>query len=132
MHWKYNDIAEFVLVYIREAHASDGPSPLQVRGEKPILAPKTLKDRCSIADRFMTKKKFPYIVVADNIENTVDNDYEAFPDRIYVVDVEGNIAIQGAPGPTGFTGSIKRVKKWLINYRKNLSVAEKKEKKAGS
>lgn len=119
-------------MYIREAHASDGPSPQSIKGEADILTPKTVEDRCDIASRFVKKKRFKYMVVTDDLKDSVDKAYDAFPDRIYVVDVDGTVAIQGAPGPFGFEASIKRVKKWLFDYRRSQSQDSKSKKSRGS
>ena len=120
------------MVYIREAHAADGSSPLPIKGEADILTPKTAEDRCGIASRFLAKKRFKYLVVTDDLKDSVDKAYDAFPDRLYVVDADGKVAIQGAPGPFGFEDSIKRVKKWLFDYRRSLGDSAKKSKIRGS
>ncbi len=80
----------------------------------------------------MAKKRFKYTVVSDDIANTVDKAYDAFPDRVYVVDVQGNVAFQGAPGPFGFKDSIKRAKKWLFDYKRTLNPPQEKKKKPGT
>jgi hypothetical protein len=36
------------------------------------------------------------------MDNRVMSEYMGFPDRIYVVDVDGKIAYRGDPGPDGF------------------------------
>lgn len=53
--------------------------------------------------------------VVDDMKNTVDNLYAGWPERLFVVDVEGRIAYAGKQGPFGFEPD--EVRKWL---RKNL------------
>ena len=43
---------------------------------------------------------FPAIV--DNMDNKVEKAYDAWPDRLYVVNKRGKIAYKGGKGPGGF------------------------------
>jgi len=40
--------------------------------------------------------------VLDDMENTTEKAYRAWPDRICIVDTGGKVAYYGAPGPAGF------------------------------
>jgi hypothetical protein len=44
--------------------------------------------------------QFPAVV--DNMENTTEAAYTAWPDRLYLVNKTGKIAFKSAPGPAGF------------------------------
>jgi hypothetical protein len=44
--------------------------------------------------------QFPAVV--DNMENTTEAAYTAWPDRLYLVNNTGKIAFKSAPGPAGF------------------------------
>jgi hypothetical protein len=39
----------------------------------------------------------------DNIDNSTEKAYSAWPDRLYVIDKQGRVAFKSAPGPFGFT-----------------------------
>lgn len=49
--------------------------------------------------------------VIDDRENFVKRAYAAWPDRLYVVGVDGNIAYKGRPGPFGFR--VPELEEWL-------------------
>jgi hypothetical protein len=49
--------------------------------------------------------------VSDDENNSVNRAYGGFPDRIYVVGVDGKIAYKGAPGPMGF--KVPELEAWL-------------------
>ncbi len=44
--------------------------------------------------------EFPAVV--DDLANTVERAYTAWPDRLYVIDRAGRIAYKSQPGPFGF------------------------------
>jgi len=44
--------------------------------------------------------KFPALV--DTINNSTERAYTAWPDRLYVIDKEGKVALKSNPGPFGF------------------------------
>ncbi len=41
-------------------------------------------------------------MLIDDIDNTAETAYTAWPDRLYVVDKSGRIAYKGGRGPFGF------------------------------
>ena len=94
---------QFYVVYVREAHALDGRSPLG-GGNMPIVEePVTLEERCDVAQVCMTKLELVDLpVLIDGMDNGVDKAYSAAPDRLYLVGRDGTIAYRGGPGPFGF------------------------------
>jgi hypothetical protein len=55
------------------------------------------------------KLSMPTLV--DKADNKVNQAYAGWPDRMYVVGVDGKIAYQGGPGPRGFRPD--EVEAWL-------------------
>jgi hypothetical protein len=51
----------------------------------------------------------------DRADNRVNQAYAGWPDRMYVVGIDGKIAYQGKPGPWGF--KVEEVEAWL---KKNI------------
>jgi hypothetical protein len=49
--------------------------------------------------------------VIDSDDNAVNRAYAAWPDRLYVVGVDGKIAYKGGPGPAGFR--VPDLETWL-------------------
>ncbi len=46
-------------------------------------------------------------VVVDTIDDKVNAAYAGWPDRVYVIDAEGKIALKGGVGPQGFAPALK-------------------------
>ena len=95
---------EFIVVYIREAHALDGASPRGVGGDHPIVEePLTIQERLAVATRCDAKLDLSaFTVVIDGLDDKANTSYAAFPDRLYLVNKEGRIAYTGGRGPHGF------------------------------
>jgi len=100
MYAKYNKDVEILMVYIREAHAIDGASPMtSVLMEEPVND----LERFQNAKVCVTKMELAMIpAVIDRIDNRVDASYSAKPDRLYLVGKDGKIAYAGGRGPFGF------------------------------
>lgn len=108
------DIADCVLVYIEEAHPSDGwtstDAPYQIPRHR------CLEDRLSAA-RLMRQEAPCCPVVVDGMENSSNAAYGAYFDRLYVLH-EGKIVYQGGRGPEGYR--ITELRDWLDQYRKMM------------
>jgi len=104
MQEQYGEKVEFIVVYIREAHALDGPSPRGVGGDHPAVEePLTIQERLAVATRCDAKLDLSaFTVVIDDIKDTANTSYAAHPDRLYLVDKEGRIAYAGGRGPREF------------------------------
>ena len=100
----YGEKVEFLVVYITEAHALDGASPLGGSGGAPIVEePTTLAERRDIAQRCdIALGLAPMKVLIDDMKNTAGAAYSGHPDRLYLVDKEGRISYAGDRGPRGF------------------------------
>ena len=101
MYAKYSKDVEILMVYIREAHAIDGASPMtSVLMEEPVND----LERFQNAKVCVTKMELDMIpAVIDRIDNRVDAAYSAKPDRLYLVGKDGKIAYAGGRGPFGFS-----------------------------
>ena len=94
---------EFFIVYIREAHALDSRSPMG-GGRAPIMEdPVTQSERDAVATTCMTKLDLaPIPALVDGLDDAVNKAYAGWPDRMYLVGVDGKIAYHGGRGPFGF------------------------------
>lgn len=62
------------------------------------------------------KLSIPFLI--DDMEDTANKAYGAWPDRMYVVDRQGKVAYRGEPGPKGFKPEEARAKlKELLESR---------------
>jgi len=73
-------------------------------GGNPIVEdPSSDVERKSVAEVCMTKLDLePMPALIDGVDDAVNQAYGAWPDRLYLIDFEGNVAYQGGPGPFGF------------------------------
>lgn len=110
---QYADIADSVLVYIEEAHPSDG----WVSTDAPYQIPKhrSLDDRLRAAK--LMNLETPAVVVVDTMENTSNAAYGAYFERLYILKDE-KVVFQGGRGPEGYR--ISELKNWLEQYRNTL------------
>lgn len=111
------DIAEFRLIYIREAHAADGNRPVPYAKELGITEHTTLAERCSTAEKLLKDKQLTIPCLIDDMRDTANRAYAAWPDRIFVIGQDGTIEVAAAPGPSGFKPGVEQVSRWLDDYR---------------
>ena len=91
------------MVYIREAHPSNGWQVPANRSAGIIFEqPTTLLEREEVAESCQLGLDISIPMLIDDMDNTAEEAYAAWPDRIYVVDTNGRIGYKGAPGPGGF------------------------------
>ena len=100
MYGKYRDRAEFLLVYIHEAHPAD--SPRARKGGPNVNEARVYEDRVKAAKEFTKEIKLEIPMVLDEMDDRAGKAYGAWPDRIYIVGTDGKIAYRGGVGPKGF------------------------------
>ena len=105
MSEKYKDVAQFLIVYIKEAHPADGWAMRVNPRLKYIKDPTTIFERFQVANTCVTDLKVSIPCLIDDMENTAARAYKGWPDRLYIVGKDGKIAYQGGPGPAGFEPS---------------------------
>jgi type I thyroxine 5'-deiodinase len=93
----------FYFVYIEEAHANDvWPVLSNTKAEISFGTPKDFDERLQVANVCVKALKIEFPTLVDEIGDGVGRTYDAWPDRLYVVDREGRIAYKSRPGPFGF------------------------------
>ena len=99
----YKDKADFVAVYVREAHPSDGWT-LAGNDKLGISVPqhKSFADRCRVAKTCGGSLKMTIPMVVDDLDDRIGIAYSGMPDRLYVVDRQGRVAYKGGRGPFGY------------------------------
>jgi len=113
IHKKYQKKADFIFVYIREAHPSDeggqrrsggGTGQREVGGGGFGALPqaKTEAERHAAATKAIQGLGLTMTAVVDDMSNSVGKAYGAWPDRLYIINTQGKIAYKSAPGPWGF------------------------------
>ena len=99
----YRDRAAFYVVYILEAHASDvWQLPSNIKQNVVFKTPRDFDERTSVADACVRKLNIEMPALLDGFDNAVERAYTGWPDRLYVIDREGRVALKTKPGPFGF------------------------------
>jgi len=113
---KYSAFADFVVIYIEEAHASDG---WRFSNNYDINIHRTIKDRLEAANRLKDHNILPpYVpILVDSMEDGTNKSYAALFERIYVLQ-SNKVAYQGGLGP--FNYNLEELDSWLANYEKNI------------
>ena len=103
MSEKYKGKVEFLLVYIREAHPTDGwQAPANEKAGILIESAKTFDEKQEHATACVRNLGIKFTTVVDGMDNRVELNYAGWPDRLYLVGKDGHIAWKGDPGPQGF------------------------------
>lgn len=99
----YKDRAEFVMVYVREAHPTDGwrMDSNDVVGVA-TAQPRTYEERVSIAQSCGKRLGLKFPMLVDGIDDPVGTVYSGMPSRLYIIDQEGKVAFKNGRGPYGF------------------------------
>ena len=103
LYEKYKDRANFLMVYVREAHPSDGwkmESNTKVGVE--VVQPKTMEERTGVANQFCSRLHPNIPVVVDELSDPVGHAYSGMPARLYVIDRHGLVTFKSGRGPFGF------------------------------
>jgi len=106
----FGHVANFLGVYISEAHAMD-EWPL---GKIVCLnQPKTMEERLKVAKDFKEKYGWKLPLLVDLMDNNFDAKYASWPERFYVIE-NGRMELIGTP-TTEFGYDRGAVRRWL-NY----------------
>jgi len=95
----FKDRVNFLFVYIREAHPSDSN---WADPKVELKDPKSDEERSEAAKKCASALSMKIPSVVDGLDDGVNMKYCAWPERMYVIGLDGKIAYKGAPGPFGF------------------------------
>lgn len=97
------DKADFRVVYIAEAHPTDGRQvPKNVRDRVLVATHRALEDRLMAATKLRDDLGIRIPIAVDGLDDAISRAFSAWPDRIFVIDKNLKISYRGAPGPAGF------------------------------
>ncbi|KAJ7325700.1 thyroxine 5'-deiodinase [Desmophyllum pertusum] len=108
---EFSDVADFLTIYIEEAHPSNGWA-----FENNVVIPthQSLEDRCKAARLMLSSTNFNCPVVVDTMENEANRAYAGVPIRLYVIKNQ-KVALAGLTGPTFYDP--KQVAQWLTEFK---------------
>lgn len=106
----------YLVASIMEAHAFDAWQDEDNQKERiAVASPRTLAERCAVEGTCATRLALRIPAIIDDLRNSTEQAYTAWPDRIYVIDREGRVAYKSKPGPFGFKpGDIEPVIKRVL------------------
>ena len=103
MYEKYRHDAAFFVVYIGEAHPSDAwQLPSNIRDGVVYSSPTDADERANLAEICITKLSIKLPALVDGIDDSTDNAYSGWPDRLFLIGRDGRIVYRSNPGPFGF------------------------------
>lgn len=100
---RQKDNADFLFVYVREAHPTDGwAMKSNEKAGVAVAQPQTWDERRQVAGQCaaLLKPNIPFYV--DDVTDTAGNAWSAMPARLYVLDSSGRVAYKSGRGPFGF------------------------------
>ena len=103
MHDKYGRDAAFFVVYIGEAHPSDAwQLPSNLRDQVVFASPTDMASRTELAEVCVVRLGLKLPAVVDWFDDATEKAYTGWPDRLYLIGVDGRVAYKSKPGPFGF------------------------------
>jgi hypothetical protein len=111
---RFAKVADFLTIYIDEAHASDGwrfrRNPYNIRQHR------TLKERCAAA-QILADTDLACPVVVDSMSSEADRKYGGSSERLYIV-LDGVVVYAGKMGPMGY--HVQEVTDWLQQHHGDI------------
>jgi thiol-disulfide isomerase/thioredoxin len=103
LHAKYGDRVEFLAVYVREAHPIDGWITSYNESAKiEITQPTTLEARLAVANQLCERVDLAFPLLIDQMDDQVGHAYSGMPNRLYLIDPEGEVVYKSGRGPRGY------------------------------
>ena len=100
---RYKDSVEFFVVYVQEAHPTDGWQVESNVQEGVLFSQhRSYDERESVAQSCSIDLQIGLPIIIEEMDNAIDEAYGAAPERLYLVDVDGNVAYHGGAGPHFF------------------------------
>lgn len=101
LYEEYSDRVQFLMIYISEAHPTDG----WYMGKHDIRSHRSIEERRKVAGECELALRYGIPTLVDEMGDAVNAAWAAHPDRMYLVGVDGRVAYAGGRGPWGFKPS---------------------------
>jgi len=105
LHQRYRERVNFLLVYGREAHPTDGWA--LERNRFTVKQATSMDERRAAARDFAEEIGISMPLVVDTMDGDAERLYGCFPNRLVVIDADGRIAHIGARGPQSTLNSAR-------------------------
>ena len=103
IYQQYRDRVEFFVVYVQEAHPTDGWQ-MDSNIEDGVLfrQHRSYREREEVAQSCSIDLNIGLPVLIEEMDNAIDEAYGAAPERLYLVAADGRVAYHGGAGPHFF------------------------------
>jgi Iodothyronine deiodinase len=103
IYQRFRDQVAFFVVYVQEAHPTDGWQ-VDSNVQEGVLyrQHQTFDEREAVAHACSLDLHMPLPILIEEMDNGIDEAYGAAPERLYVIDADGRVAYQGGAGPHFF------------------------------
>ena len=99
----HRESVEFFVVYVQEAHPTDGWQVESNVQEGVLFSQhRSYDERESVAQSCSIDLQIGLPIIIEEMDNAIDEAYGAAPERLYLVDADGNVAYHGGAGPHFF------------------------------
>ena len=96
---RFGDLAQFVLIYIQEAHPEGGFLP-PVKGDPFIIpAPRNFTARSTAALKLASQRNLRFPILVDTMDDATAVRWGAWPIRLFMIDRTGTVVFAGQQGP---------------------------------
>jgi len=100
---RQKDHADFLFIYVREAHPTDGwAMKSNEKAGVAVAQPQTYAERQQVAGQCAALLKPNIPLYVDDVTDAAGNAWSAMPARLYVLDSSGRVAYKSGRGPFGF------------------------------
>jgi hypothetical protein len=100
---RIGDRVAFFVVYVQEAHPTDGWQ-VDSNVQEGILyrQHQSFDEREAVARACSLGLRVPLPILVEELDNAIDEAYGAAPERLYVIGADGRVVYQGGAGPHFF------------------------------
>ena len=103
IYLRYRDQMEFFVVYVQEAHPTDGwQADGNIRDGVLFRQHQSFEEREAVAATCSLDLHMSVPILIEEMDNVIDEAYGAAPERLYLVGSDGKVAYQGGVGPHFF------------------------------
>ena len=101
--------------YIKEAHPNDGwKFDSNERVGISFRNHVNFGERVDVARKCSGALNLSMPTLVDRMDNAVNYQYSAWPDRVYVIDTNDTNAVHARHGPHGFSPGVRATEQWLM------------------
>ena len=99
----YQHQVEFFVVYVQEAHPTDGWQTESNISENVLFRQhQNYDEREEVAQTCSIDLHIDLPILIEEMDNAIDEAYGAAPERLYLIGADGKVAYQGGAGPHFF------------------------------